>query len=84
MAGIPLDDAGGTSWTAKTGLLELVWLASATAAPLPWVYCRCVLTHDGEGTPAAEMSRTPISTGVTLPARACSGPRPARGTSSRT
>ena len=67
MAGIPLEEDGGTSCTANTGLLELVWLLSATAAPFPWVYCRCVLTHDAAGTPAAEMSRTPMSTGVRCP-----------------
>ena len=67
MAGIPFEDVGGTSCTANTGLFELVWLVSATAAPLPWVYCRCVFTQDADGTPAAEMSRTPMSTGVRCP-----------------
>ncbi len=67
MPGIPFEDDGGTSWTANTGLFEVVWFDSATAAPLPWVYCRCVLTHDGDGTPADEMSRTPMSTGVRCP-----------------
>ena len=67
MAGIPLEDDGGTSWTANTGLLEVVWLHSPTAAPFPCVYCRCVLTHDAAGTPEALMSRTPMSTGVRDP-----------------
>ena len=51
----------------RRGSSELVWLASATAAPLPWVYCRWVLTHDEDGRFAAEMSRTPMSTGRALP-----------------
>ena len=64
MAGIPDEDCGGTPCTAKTGLAELVWLASATAAPLPWVYWRWMFTQDGDGTFAEEIARTPTSTGV--------------------
>ena len=59
-----MDDSGGICCTAYTGLFELVWLDSATTAPLPWVYWRWVLTHDGDGTFEDEISRTPISTGV--------------------
>ena len=67
MAGSPFEDWGGTPCTAKTGLAELVWLASATAAPLPWVYWRWTFTQDGDGTLPDEICRTPTSTGVSAP-----------------
>ncbi len=65
--GMPCDEFGGTCCTAKSGFFEVVWFARETATPLPWVYCRWVFTHDGDGTFAEEIWRTPISTGVSFP-----------------
>jgi len=70
ISGKPWDEVGGIPETPKTGLAFVVldvWLAGATAAPLPWVYCRWVLTHVCDGSADGVISRTPMSTGLKAP-----------------